>query len=429
MEQIIFTILLLLALAFFSVTLSRIIAFFKLTGPAYAITEIPKRLVMTLQTAFLQDKIFRFPFSGFLHAMVFWGFLTIQFVNLEMVIDGVSGGNKSLAFLGGFYDFMVAAADVFAFIVALFVIIFLVRRAILHVRRLEGKELKPRNHYDAYLALTLIFILMITLMGKNVFYLVGTSGATEGFYPISHLISPLFAGIAADTAYTIHKVNWWAHILLVFLFANILPYSKHFHIFVSIPNVFLSRTTPLGQLPNMENVQKEVKLMMDPETAYSNAPAENAAVPARFGVLDVEDISWKNYIDSLACTQCGRCTAVCPANITGKELSPRKLFVDIRNRMKEKGPGLVKDKTFSDGKTLIRDYIKEEEIWACTTCMACARECPLNIDHPNFIVDMRRYLVMEESKASPELNAMFSNMENNGAPWQYSHEDRLNWIK
>ena len=426
--MLVFTFFLLLAIGFFIYTMSRIVAFFRLTHPAYPIRAIGQRILITLKTALLQDKIFRFPFSGFLHAMVFWGFLSIQFVNFEMIIDGVSGGEKSLAFLGRFYAFMVGVADVFAYIVALFVLIFLVRRAFLHISRLHGKELKPRNHYDAYLALNLILVLMITLMGKNIFYILSQPLQMAGSFPVSSLLVPAFSGVMADTALILHKANWWAHILLVFVFANILPYSKHFHIFVSIPNVFLSRLGPLAQLPNMTQVQQEVRLMMNPDTAFAE-PAADTSAPARFGVKDVEDITWKNYMDSLACTQCGRCTAVCPANITGKELSPRKLFVDIRNRMKEKGPHLVKSREFSDQKSLLRDYIREEELWACTTCMACAQECPLNIDHPTLIVDMRRYLVMEESKAPSELNAMFSNMENNGAPWQYSHEDRLNWTK
>ena len=427
--MLIFIILLIIALVAFSFTMSRIVAFFRLTHPAYPIREIGKRILLTIKTAFLQDKIFRFPFSGFLHAMVFWGFLAIQFVNLEMVIDGVTGWSKSLAGLGFFHHFMVGAADVFAYIVALFVLIFLIRRIFLHIRRFEGKELKPRNHYDAYLALSLILALMITLIGKNVFYLVSQPEKIAGAYPVSALLYSGFQDVTLANAHSLYRINWWAHILLVFVFANILPYSKHFHIFVSVPNVFLSRLGPLAKLPNMENVQNEVKLMMNPDTAFAVDSTEAQEVPARFGVKDIEDISWKNYIDSLACTQCGRCTAVCPANITGKELSPRKLFVDIRNRMNEKGPGVVRNKQFSDDKSLLRDYIKEEELWACTTCMACAMECPLNIDHPNFIVDMRRYLVMEESKAPSELNAMFSNMENNGAPWQYSHEDRMNWVK
>ncbi len=197
---------------------------------------------------------------------------------------------------------------------------------------------------------------------------------------------------------------------------------------MSLPNVFFSRLTPLGKMANMDSITKEVKSMLDPETAFA-ASTDEGSVPDRFGILDVEDITWKNYLDSLTCTQCGRCTSVCPANITGKELSPRKVIMDIRLRMKMKGPHLVKDSSYSDGKTLIRDFISEEEIWACTTCNACAKECPLNIDHPTFILDLRRYLVMEEAAAPAALNAIFSNIENNGAPWQYSNQDRLNWTE
>jgi heterodisulfide reductase subunit C len=197
---------------------------------------------------------------------------------------------------------------------------------------------------------------------------------------------------------------------------------------MSVPNVFLSRLDPLGKLPNMDNITREVKLMLNPETVYASAPAD--APPERFGVKDAEDATWKNYFDSLSCTECGRCTSVCPANITGKKLSPRKIMMDLRARMKEKGPLMVKNgKDYSDNKSLIRDYISEEELWACTTCNACAKECPININHPTLIVDMRRYLVMEEALAPGELKAVFNNIENNGAPWQYSAEDRLNWAK
>jgi len=215
---------------------------------------------------------------------------------------------------------------------------------------------------------------------------------------------------------------------LIFLFANLLPYSKHFHVFMSVPNVFLSRLDPLGKLPNMDSVIREVRMMLDPNTAFA-APVANAPVE-RFGVKDAEDSSWKNYFDSLSCTQCGRCTSVCPANLTGKKLSPRKIIMDLRARMNEKGPLMVKNgRDFNDNRSLLRDYISEEELWACTTCNACAKECPININHPTFIVDMRRYLVMEEASAPGELKAVFNNIENNGAPWQYSAEDRLNWAK
>lgn len=411
----------------FAYSAFRIYQLFKLTKPAYPVRDFSKRIKRTIVNAFLQERIFRNPIAGFMHAMVFWGFCMILFGSIEMVIDGIVGTDRILSVFGLAYDFVIAAGDIFAYIIALFIVVFIIRRSLLNIKRLHGKELNHKNHVDAFIALSFILILMITLAGMNIFYLAGHAEFV-GLYPISTLIAPVFAGMNLDTIEILHDIFWWSHILLIFLFANILPYSKHFHIFMSIPNVFFSRLTPLGKMTNMDSVTKEVKLMMNPETAFAAAP-EGEAAPARFGVLDIEDLTWKNYIDSLACTQCGRCTAVCPANITGKELSPRKMIMNIRQRMKMKGMHLVKDSQYSDGKALIRDLISEEEIWACTTCNACATECPLNIDHPTFILDLRRYLVMEESAAPAALNAIFSNIENNGAPWQYSNQDRLNWTE
>ncbi|MDL2261932.1 4Fe-4S dicluster domain-containing protein [Bacteroidales bacterium OttesenSCG-928-I21] len=428
MGQIIFIILLIVTIGVFAYSAFRIYKFFKLTKPSYRVKNIAKRIGRTIKEAFLQERIFRNPVVGFMHAMVFWGFCIILLGSIEIVIDGVSGQEKTFAFLGGFYNVLMALIDVFAYIIGLFIMLFILRRSMLNIRRLNGKELSHKNHQDAYMALSLIFILMITLIGMNVFYVAGHPTNYVGSYPISALIASLFTSLNPETIKLIHDINWWAHIILIFIFANILPYSKHFHIFMSIPSVFFSRLTPLGKMTNMESVTKEVKLMMNPETAFAAAP-EGEEI-ARFGILDAEDITWKNYLDSLTCTQCGRCTSVCPANITGKELSPRKMIMNIRERMNEKAPHLIKEgNKYSDGKSLIRDYIKEEEIWACTTCNACARECPLDIDHPTFILDLRRYLVMEESAAPAQLNAIFSNIENNGAPWQYSNQDRLKWTE
>ena len=235
-------------------------------------------------------------------------------------------------------------------------------------------------------------------------------------------------GLSSKQIGLFYEICWWSHILLIFAFANILPYSKHFHVFMSVPNVFLSRLEPLGKLPNMEHITREVKMMLDPSATFDSP--DSVTPVERFGIKDAEDISWKNYFDSLACTECGRCTAVCPANLTGKRLSPRKIMMDVRARMKEKGPGILKlGKTFSDNRSLLRDYISEEELWACTTCNACARECPISINHPILIVDMRRYLVMEEASAPSGIKWVFSNIENNGAAWQFSSDDRLLWAK
>jgi heterodisulfide reductase subunit C len=428
MKQIIFLVALLITIGVFALSMKMIIAKFRLTNKAYPVKEFGKRIKLTIINGFLQDRIFRNPIAGVMHALVFWGFLVILLGSLEMVIDGLAGTERILAVGGVVYDILIATGDVFAYVIALFIVIFIVRRCCLNISRLHGKELSHRNHQDAYLALSFILILMLTLAGLNIFYIAENQNDFVGVYPISELVAPLFFSMSASSIHLLHEINWWGHILLIFVFANILPYSKHFHIFMSLPNVFFSRLTPLGKLANMDNITREVKFMLFPDAVSQEIQPE--AETMRFGILDVEDVTWKNYMDSLACTQCGRCSAVCPANITGKELSPRKLFIDLRRRMNEKAKGLIKEgKTYTDGKSLIRDYIKEEEIWACNTCNACAKECPLNIDHPTFIIDMRRYLVMEEASAPAALNAIFANIENNGAPWQYSREDRLKWAE
>jgi heterodisulfide reductase subunit C/nitrate reductase gamma subunit len=430
-RQLVFALALLITLGIFTWTILRIIRYFMLTKPAFHVKELGRRFEIMLEVAFGQTKIFRRPVIGFFHALVFWGFCVILVGSLEMVIDGLSGSEKALRILGIFHDIIMASGDVFALLVAVSIIIFLCRRLFFHVKRFQGIEMRHINHLDAILALTLIFLLMVSLLGMNAAYYgfnSRTGSEIYGVYPAGHILSALFTGMDASSVRIIYESCWWTHILLIFLFANILPYSKHFHVFMSVPNVFLSRLDPLGKLTNMENVTREVKLMLNPDTAF--APAASDAPVERFGVKDVEDVTWKNYFDSLSCTQCGRCTSVCPANITGKKLSPRKIIMDVRARMKEKGPGLIrKGKTYSDNKSLVRDYITEEEIWACTTCNACARECPININHPTLIVDMRRYLVMEEGSAPGEIKAVFSTIENNGAPWQYSPEDRLLWAK
>ncbi|HBS86595.1 MAG: hypothetical protein A2W91_20470 [Bacteroidetes bacterium GWF2_38_335] len=425
-KQIIFAIALVITIAVFLYTASKILAFFKLTKPAFPIKNFGKRFWVMMDVAIFQSKIMRRPIIGFLHAIVFWGFLVILIGTVEMVIDGLTGTERVLTFLGPLYDVITASGDIFAFLIAIAILVFLFRRVVLKVKRFHGVEMKKKSHIDANIALTIIFLLMISLLGMNTFYYLLSKGAV-GTYPVSEQLAGAFSTMNWDIQFNMHETNWWAHILLIFLFANILPYSKHFHVFMSVPNVFLSRLEPLGKLTTMESIRKEVTLMMNPETAYAAPAADATEVPGRFGILDIEDASWKNYLDSLSCTECGRCTSVCPANITGKKLSPRKLFIDLRARMKEKGPGLVKNKNYKDEKTLIRDYISPEELWACTTCNACAKECPVNINHPSLIVDMRRYLVMEESAAPAEINSIFSNIENNGAPWQFSPQDRMLW--
>ena len=430
-RQVLFALALLVTLGVFAFTIHRIVRFFSFTRPGFPVNQIGKRFGVMLKVAFGQTKIFRRPVIGLAHALVFWGFCVILFGSIEMVIDGLAGTDKVLSSLGGFYRFIMGSGDIFAYIVAAAIIIFLFRRVFLHIRRFEGIEMKKISHVDAIVALSLILLLMLSLAGMNIGYFefkTLSGDPLKGVYPVSARLAGLIGGTSVTSMGTLYNVCWWTHILTIFVFANVLPYSKHFHVFMSVPNVFLSRLEPLGKLTNMDNVTREVKLMLDPATAFAAAPAGQPV--ERFGVKDAEDVVWKTYFDSLSCTECGRCTSVCPANITGKKLSPRKIMMDLRARMKEKGQLMIRNgRDFRDNKSLLRDYITEEELWACTTCNACATECPININHPSLIVDMRRYLVMEEASAPGELKTVFNNIENNGAPWQYSAEDRLQWAR
>lgn len=433
-KQIVFTVILLLTLLVFAWTTRRFIGFFRITRADERIDRIGKRLGVMLRVAFGQTKIFRRPVIGLLHALVFWGFCVILIGSIEMVIDGITGSEKVFSGMGVVYDVIMASGDIFALIIIVAVLVFLARRMFLHVTRFSGIEMKPVSHLDANVALTLILLLMVSLLGMNVFYLHTAAEAgrqVEGVYPVSRLLAN-WIGAEGQINEVLYQVSWWTHILLIFIFANYLPYSKHFHVFMSVPNVFLSRLEPLGKIDIMEQITREVKIMLDPEKAFASPDAQDGEeeVPERFGILDIEDVSWKSYLDSLSCTECGRCTAACPANTTGKKLSPRKIMMDVRARMREKGPGILQNgKEFSDQRSLIRDYITEEELWACTLCNACALECPININQPALILGMRRYLVMEESAAPAELNTVFSNIENNGAPWQFSQEDRMLWAE
>jgi len=430
-KQIVFAMTMLITLGIFSFTVLRLISYFKFTKANFPIRDFGKRFMVMLKVAIGQTKIFRRPVIGFFHALVFWGFCVILFGSIEMIIDGLSGAEKSLKILGPLHNIIMASGDIFALLVAISIIIFLFRRLFMHISRFEGDEMKKKSHQDANIALSMILLLMLSLMGMNASYVLLKSTANEtvyGIYPVGVILAPALGGLSVSGLKIAYEIFWWSHILLIFIFANILPYSKHFHVFLSVPNTFLTRLEPLGKLTNMDDITREVKLMLDPNASFE-APATDLPV-SRFGVKDVEDVSWKNYFDSLSCTECGRCTSVCPANTTGKKLSPRKIFMDLRARMKEKGPGMVKNgKDFNDNKSYLGDYISTEELWACTTCNACAQECPVNINHPTLIVDMRRFLVMEESTAPTGLKTMFSNIENNGAPWQYSPEDRLLWAE
>jgi heterodisulfide reductase subunit C/nitrate reductase gamma subunit len=423
-KQFIFIAVTLIAAGVFFYSIRNIFANIKFLKKPYPVSNFSARIKMLLNIGFFQQKILRFPLIGFLHALVFWGFLAILFGSAEMLIDGLFDIEGSLHFLGFVRTLFIATGDIFAFIILILIIVFLFRRFFLNIKRFQGIEMTHKAHKDASFALFLILMLMVSLLGLNIGY-IKSGNFTEEILPISNILARFIPSISSNNAHLLIEISWWTHIVLIFFFANYLPYSKHFHVFMSLPNVFLSKLTPLTQMYNMERVTEEVKLMMDPNAAFAEPPAEEEI--ERFGMKDVENGTWKNYTDSLTCTQCGRCTSVCPANQTGKLLSPRKLLIDYRARMNEKSPQLRKDIHFDDQKALIDDYISREEIWACTTCNACSQECPVNIDHPSIILELRRYLFMEESAAPSALNTMSTNIENNGAPWQYPPTDRLKW--
>lgn len=426
-KQLIFISALLITLAIFAFTMRRYFFYFRFTK-SVKLDRFSQRIYETFNVAIAQTKIFRQPVMGFLHATVFWGFVVILIGSIEMVIDGIFRTERVFGIAGIVYDVIIATGDIFALIIAFAILVFLFRRLFMHVKRFYGPEMKPVSKADANMALSFILLLMITLLGMNTFYYLDmkfTGHEIVGVYPVSQFLAGIFGQLSQYQVHILHEINWWGHILLIFAFANVLPYSKHFHVFMSVPNVFVSRIDLLGKIETMESIKKEVMLMLNPSAIVGN---DNQGEIPKFGVSDANDVSWVNYMNALSCTECGRCTAVCPANITGKLLSPRKIMMDVRARMKEKGPGLVKEGVdFSDGKSLLGDYISEEELWACTMCNACAQECPVNINQPSIILDMRRYLVLEKSSAPTGLNTVFTNIENNGAPWQFAADDRLNW--
>jgi heterodisulfide reductase subunit C len=391
------------------------------------------RLKLMTLVAFGQKKMFSKPIPAFLHLALYAAFVITQIELIEILADGLSGGHRSLsASLGGFYTFMISFIEILSVLAFIATIAFLARRNMLKVPRLRMSELKGWPTKDANLILIFEVILLVcifTMNGADEAAQVLSSNSSYGF-TVSQFIGPVFFGgiKSIETLHLLEQIGWWGHIIMVFIFLNYLPYSKHFHILLAFPNTYYSNLEKKGKFTNLESVTSEVKLMLDPSAdPYSVAVDPNVA-PLRFGVKDVTDLTWKNLLDAYTCTECGRCTSACPANQTGKLLSPRKIMMDTRDRMVEVGNNQRKfGKDFDDGKSLLHSYISEEEIWACTSCNACVEECPINIDPLSIIIDLRRFLVMEESKMPTELTGMLTNIENNGAPWQFSQSDRLNW--
>lgn len=368
-----------------------------------------------------QSKMVTRPFAAMLHIIVYAGFILINIEVLEILIDGLTGSHRIFEpVLGPFYGLLIGFFEILGLLVIIACVIFLLRRNSGAVKRFRGVEMKGWPVMDANSILGIEIVLMLALLLMN-----AADKSFQAAYnmPVSSLLAPIFENTSESAAHTIVLICWWFHWVGILLFVNYIPYSKHLHIFMAFPNTYYSNLDPKGKIKNMESVTTEVRLMLDPNAA----PPEGYTPPEGFGAKDVTDLSWKNLMEAYSCTECGRCTSVCPANITGKLLSPRKVMMDTRDRLEELGELKAKNgQDFHDGKTL-HERISAEELWACTTCNACAEACPVNISPVDIIMQMRQYLVMEQSSAPAELNGMFSNLENNGAPWQFPQSDRANW--
>lgn len=438
-SSILFGVLLVGGFTFFTLNILKIRANILLGRDIDRTDNKSERWKIMILVAFGQKKMFSRPIPALLHFALYAAFIITQIELIEIFVDGIAGTHRVFKdSLGGFYTFMVSFIEVLSVLALIATIFFLSRRNLLKLPRLNMKELAGWPKKDANLILIMEIILVTCIFTMNgadeALFRQGMSHYGEGmtgsfgFTISSFLGDSVFGSMSHETLHLLERIGWWGHIIMVFAFLNYLPYSKHFHIVLAFPNTFYSNLEKKGKFTNMESVTAEVKLMLDPNADPFAAPAEGAAEPQRFGAKDVTDLTWKNLLDAYTCTECGRCTSSCPANITGKKLSPRKIMMDTRDRLTEVGEGIRKNgKDYSDGKSLLGDYITEEEIWACTSCNACVQECPVNIDPLSIIVDLRRYLVMEESKIPTELTGMLTNIENNGAPWQFSPNDRLNW--
>lgn len=378
-----------------------------------------------------QRKMLTRPLSALLHIFVYVGFVLINIEVLEMMVDGVFNMHRAFSVLGGFYNFLIGFFEILASLVFVGVVGFWLRRNSGKIARFVSSDLNGWPRLDANAILITEMILMTALMLMNASDQILQARGNQqyhpaGAFPVSQFLVPVLNGLSDNSLILIERGTWWLHIIGIFAFLNYLPFSKHLHILLAFPNTFYSNLKPKGQFSNPVSVTDVVAPNFDP--AYQ--PVTDPNVPVRFGVKDVQDLTWKNLLDAYTCTECGRCTSACPQNITGKKLSPRKIMMATRDRAEEVGKNIEANKgTFvDDGKSLLADYISTEEIWACNTCNACVQECPVNIDPLAIIVEMRRYLVMEQSAAPTELNGMFSNIENNGAPWQFSPSERANWI-
>jgi len=431
LPNIFFAIALVVGIGFFVMNILKLIRNIKLGKDIDRSDRKIERWKNMARIALGQSKMVSRPFAGFLHIIVYIGFVVINIEVLEIVIDGLFGTHRVFQPLLGntIYGFLIGTFEILAFLVLVAVILFWLRRNIVQLKRFMSKEMKGWPKSDGNLILYFEIVLMSLFIVMN---------ATDHTFqeanignPISQFVAPWFSGYSLDTLATIEHTTWWVHIIGILIFLNYLYYSKHLHILLAFPNTFFANLDPNGQFNNLASVTSEVRMMMDPDADPYAMPEEGAEdeVPEKFGASDVTDLNWVQLLNAYTCTECGRCTSSCPANMTGKELSPRAIMMKTRDRLEEVGQnidengGVFKD----DGKQLLNDYITPEELWACTSCNACVEECPIDIDPLSIIMDMRRYLVMEQSAAPQELNMMMTNIENNGAPWQYNQQDRLNW--
>jgi heterodisulfide reductase subunit C len=386
-----------------------------------------------------QSKMVSRPIAGILHVVVYIGFLIINIELLEIVVDGIFGTHRVFApFLGSAYNVLIATFEIFAFLVLLAVLVFWARRNIIQLNRFRKSEMKGWPKLDADLILYFEIVLMtlfLTMNGADFYIQTNFPTANDyhqaGSFPISQFMTSVFDGMALDSVILVERSAWWMHIIGIFIFLNYLYYSKHLHILLAFPNTYFANLNAKGGFANNPTVTAEVKLMMDPDADPYAVPETTSDEPEKFGAADVMDLNRVQLLNAYTCTECGRCTSECPANQTGKLLSPRKIMMDTRDRLTEVGNNIQKNNGVyvPDGKQLYNDYITAEELWACTSCNACVQACPIDIDPLSIIMSMRQYLVMEESAAPADLNNMMGNIENNGAPWPFNQQDRLNWVE
>jgi heterodisulfide reductase subunit C/HAMP domain-containing protein len=434
LDNILFAIILAIGIGYFAINVKKLIRNINLGRDINQKDNSSERWKNMFMVALGQSKMVKRPVAGILHIIVYAGFVIINIEVIEIIIDGLFGTHRVLSFLGSLYNVLIGSFEVLAVLVLVAVFIFWIRRNTIKLARFASSDLEgaPKNDANYILYFEVVLMALFLVMNAADFHLqhLGIGHYNQvGSFPISQFIAPLFNGMSEGLVIIIERAAWWLHIVGILIFLNYLYFSKHLHILLAFPNTFYADLNAKGKLDNLESVTNEVKLMMDPNADPFAAPADTSAVPAKFGASDVQDLNWVQLLNAYSCTECGRCTSSCPANQTGKKLSPRKIMMDTRDRLEEVGKNIDLNKGVfvDDGKSLLNDYISTEELWACTSCNACVEECPINISPLSIIIDMRRYLVMEQSAAPNELNNVMTNIENNGAPWQYNQMDRLNW--